>query len=164
LRFRHVSAGGHAYFDLSASRDFGGYTCALSTEDRAYCWGDNRFGKLGNDGDVNSAVPRAVSGDRRYRQISAGETHACAVTFADLAYCWGRNLSGDLGDGTDVFRQRHPVPVAGGFQFSAVSAGDEHTCAVTATGAAYCWGGNADGQLGDGTTNTRRMPITVSGP
>ncbi|HEY8257612.1 MAG TPA: hypothetical protein VIG08_08130 [Gemmatimonadales bacterium] len=164
LRFRQVSAGGHVYFDLSVFRDFGGYTCALSTEDRAYCWGDNRYGKLGNDSPQNSSIPRAVSGDRRYQQISAGETHACAVSLANQAYCWGRNLSGDLGDGTDAFRQRHPVPVAGDFQFSTVSAGDEHTCAVTATGAAYCWGGNADGQLGDGTTTTRRTPITVSGP
>lgn len=165
LRFRQVSAGGHIYFDLTVFRNRGGYTCALSTEDQAYCWGDNRDGKLGDDGTHNRPVPHAVAGDRKYRQISAGETHACAVSLGDRAYCWGRNLFGDLGDGTEVFRQRHPVPVVGGRHFISVSAGDLHTCAVTPSGAAYCWGNNQEGQLGIGrTTGAQRTPIAVIGP
>src|SRR4051812_49152797 len=47
--------------------------------------------------------------------------------------------------------------------FSQVSAGDAHTCGVTATGRAYCWGINYVGQVGDGTTTTRTRPVAVFG-
>jgi alpha-tubulin suppressor-like RCC1 family protein len=44
-----------------------------------------------------------------------------------------------------------------------MSAGDVHTCSRTITGAAYCWGGNASGQLGNGTTINSATPVVVSG-
>ena len=47
--------------------------------------------------------------------------------------------------------------------FIAVSAGGNHTCGVTPAGLIYCWGSNASGQLGDGTTTTRTSPEPVSG-
>jgi alpha-tubulin suppressor-like RCC1 family protein len=51
--------------------------------------------------------------------------------------------------------------VAGGVSFAAVRAGGNHTCGVTAVGAAYCWGFNGYGQLGDGTTIDRLTPVRV---
>jgi alpha-tubulin suppressor-like RCC1 family protein len=58
-----------------------------------------------------------------------------------------------------------PVAVSGGYSFASVDGGDDHTCGVTTAGAAYCWGLNRAGQLGNGTSGTNRnSPVAVSQP
>lgn len=96
------------------------------------------------------------------KQISSGENHVCAITTDDAAYCWGANTKGQLGDGTTLTRGV-PKPVTGISEpVSSISAGTEHTCAVTQSGKAYCWGLNTVGQLGDGTTSQKTLPAQVS--
>jgi alpha-tubulin suppressor-like RCC1 family protein len=96
-------------------------------------------------------------------QISAGDAHTCAVTSAGAAKCWGSNANGQLGDNTTTDRHT-PVTVRNlGSGVKSITAGGSHTCAVTTSGAARCWGMNDYGQLGDGTTTDRRIPVTVSG-
>jgi alpha-tubulin suppressor-like RCC1 family protein len=71
--------------------------------------------------------------------------------------------SGKLGNGADTLA-RAPVLVVGGSNFAVVSAGAGHTCAVTTTGAAYCWGENAGGQLGIGAASaSHNTPQPVAG-
>jgi hypothetical protein len=83
--------------------------------------------------------------------VAMGEGHTCGLTASGSAFCWGLNSWGELGDGTTT-RRTTPVAVSGGLSFTAVSAGTfSHTCGLTASGSAYCWGRNSWGQLGDGS-------------
>ena len=98
-------------------------------------------------------------------QQRRGLRSACGVTTAGAAYCWGWNFYGEVGDGTTTLRGA-PVVVAGGhlFRFSAGSSSlsGVHSCGVTTDNAAYCWGYNFYGQLGDGTTEDRSVSVAVA--
>ena len=75
--------------------------------------------------------------------------------------CWGDNSNGQLGDGTTTGHLT-AMDVSGLPSARVVSAGYEHTCAVTSAGGAKCWGLNFAGQLGDGTTTNRLTPVDIS--
>ena len=155
-------AGGRLFRQVEAGSF---HTCGLTTENRAFCWGSGNQGQIG-DGTANDRlVPRAVAGGRVWRLVSGGFLHTCAITTADQAFCWGRNEVGQLGDGSESNDRRlSPTPVAGGRLFRQLSAGFDHTCAVTRTARAYCWGGGGIGQIGDGKTiQQRREPRAVVG-
>jgi alpha-tubulin suppressor-like RCC1 family protein len=153
-------AGGRSFNRISAGREF---SCAVTTGNRAFCWGNGRVGQVGDGKNFLRFTPRAVTGGLLFRGVSAGGAHACAVTTDNRAYCWGLNVNGQLGNGTDSFRQLSPGPVVGGLEFRQVEAGGAHTCGVTTGDRAYCWGWNGEGRLGDGTTTQRSTPVPVGG-
>jgi alpha-tubulin suppressor-like RCC1 family protein/plastocyanin len=137
--------------------------CAVSSDNRAFCWGRNSSGQLGDATTTMRRVPVAVRGGLQFRQISTGVSHTCAVTTTNLAYCWGNNGRGHLGDGTTT-RRLMPVRVMGGLAFREVTAGTKHTCGVTTANVVYCWGDNASGQLGAGTTGGMQLtPRRIAG-
>ena len=161
LRTRPVAvSGGLKFRQVSAAW---GHSCGLTTDDRAYCWGLNGDGELGNGGGPSTNRPVPVSGGLSFRVLSAGRVHTCGLTYAGKAYCWGANSLGYLGDGTTTDRNV-PVPVLGNHTFAQISAGIEHTCAVKASGEAWCWGANRWGQLGINSTISRKQrPAKVVG-
>jgi alpha-tubulin suppressor-like RCC1 family protein len=152
LTFRQVSAGRF-------------HTCGVTTDDRAYCWGYNQFGELGDGTTTTRLTPVPVAGTRRFRQVTTGALHSCGLTTDSLAFCWGDNSAGQLGDGTTTqygVPRPLPVAVAGGRRLRQMQAGYMHTCALTAGSRIYCWGYNHDGQLGDGTTTDRLKPVRIA--
>ncbi len=154
------------YAAVSAGNGLGAYTCALSSGGEAYCWGYNGFGERGDGTTTASLVPVPVAGGLTLASLSAGGSHTCGVTAGGVAYCWGYNDDGQLGNGleTDSYV---PVAVSGGLTFRMVSSGNgssDYTCGVTTGGAAYCWGFNEFGELGNGTTTESVLPVAVLAP
>lgn len=158
------------FSDLKTSE--GGHGCAVATNGSTYCWGENLSGQLG-DGTTQSraGISIPVAGGYAFKSVVVGRHHSCGLTAAGEAYCWGANKSppsyGEYGvalgtgDSTTSVMPT-PSPVAGGLAFAQLSAGFRHTCGITVDGRAYCWGGNANGQLGDGTQINRNVPVAVA--
>ena len=116
---------------------------------------------------VFAALPAA------FEQVDTGELHACGLTADGSAWCWGLNTQGQLGApseevcavssaGTGGPCSTTAVEVEGGLKFEQVSTGLDHTCGVTAAGEIFCWGGNARGQLGNGSSADSPSPVQVA--
>jgi hypothetical protein len=155
--WKAISAGGGFLSGLAS------HSCGLTTSGAALCWGANSQGQLGIPPSADQPNPQAVAGGFSWKTISAGGDHTCAIAVDDSAYCWGDNNSGQLGLGVITDFEDSPMLVGGGHTWRAISAGNDYTCGVATDGAAYCWGRNGNGQVGDGTTTNRAAPSAVAG-
>ncbi|MFZ5908433.1 MAG: hypothetical protein ACOYYU_00270 [Chloroflexota bacterium] len=117
------------------------HTCALTSQGEVLCWGDNKWGQLGDSNMTNCLAPVMVLGlDSRITSVVAGDRYTCALTVKGGVKCWGSNFYGQLGDGTTANRAA-PADVIGLFgNVTALVAGDYHTCALMQTGEVKCWG------------------------
>ena len=137
----------------------GGSQSCAATAAGLYCWGRDT---LFTEGFVRSS-PDVVSGaGEGVRAIAAGDLHVCVVTQAGAVKCRGENTDGQLGTG-DQLSSLTAVQVSGATQgFVDVSAGPSHTCALSTEGITHCWGRNAQGQLGNGSTSASLVPVIAT--
>ncbi len=128
------------------------------------CWGYNAWGQLG-DGTTSSRFLPAPANVTNVASVSMGEGHVCVVTTQGAVLCVGWNQYGQLGNGTTAppYQPTTSWQEVIQSEVSAVACGTSHTCALMTNGRVQCWGYNASGQLGDGTTTNRDAPVSVIG-
>jgi alpha-tubulin suppressor-like RCC1 family protein len=140
------------------------HTCAIVAGVRLRCWGWNGFGQLGDSTETDRSAPADVlwlAGTPA--AVAAGYDFTCALMRAGNIRCWGNDEFGQLGDGAST---QHDTPVdvqALGDKALSVAAGFYAACALTAGGEIMCWGNNLYGQLGNGTTASSGVPVSVAG-
>ncbi len=149
------------------------HTCAVLSSGEARCWGENNFGRLGDGdaaGDINRSTPVVVSAITDAVTIEAGRAQTCAVRAGGALSCWGDNReAGALGIGS-LIGQATPAQsfdegvlrIAIGIEDGALASQSTTMCAVTSSGF-KCWGRNAEGQHGTGTTTPSSIPVLVAG-
>ncbi len=139
------------------------HTCALLDDGSVRCWGFGGQGRLGYGNTKDVSDPGSVGpvdlGGRRAKAITAGAGHTCAIVDDGSVVCWGFGGSGRLGyaDQSNVGDRQTPASAGsvdlGGRRAVAISAGQDHTCAILDNGNVRCWGRAEEGALGNGSTD-----------
>ncbi len=130
------------------------------TDGTAWAWGSNPNGELGNGTNVASAVPVQVSGLTRVTGVAAGAYHSLAVA-GGTSYGWGANFLGAVGNGFNLENRSVPSPVvnSSAIPLTKLTAGEDHSLALSSSGALYSWGSNFTGQLGLGYNGATPSPV-----
>ena len=141
------------------------FSCAVTTTGTVKCWGENEDGQLGNGEHrfmLHATMPVDAFGlFGKVISVGAGNNFACALIDSGGVRCWGSNSYGQIGDGTEQDRDT-PTSVYGlESPITAIAVGGAHTCALTETGALYCWGQGFYGQLGNGDLASSSVPVLV---
>ena len=138
------------------------HTCAVRSNGRVACWGDNSVGQVGDGTNITRTAPKAVVGLSKVASIASGLiATTCAVLADGTVECWGMTIGGASSDFT-----MQPVAIEGLTDVIAVAVGYTTACAALRDGRVRCWGANNVGQLGDGTMSAepRAVPgAAVSG-
>ena len=157
------------------------FACSLVEPSQVYCWGQNVYDVLGENvtptamrpSRIDTAPALAGKTVTKLAEGSYSARHMCVIVDGASqgeVYCWGNNSFGQLGNGVGDGSLRtspQPVKVGGllsGKQVTQVVVGERGTCAIASDGV-YCWGSNADGQLGHNNSgqSISNVPVRVSG-
>jgi alpha-tubulin suppressor-like RCC1 family protein len=138
------------------------HACVILQGGTLQCWGYNVWGQLG-DGTTTSSSKPVTASISNVVAVAVGGEHTCVVTTSGAVECIGYNYYGQLGNGATSKTATTTWQTAVGSGAVGVACGASHTCALMSNGQTQCWGYNAYGQLGDGTTTNRSSPVLVSG-
>ncbi|MBC7897014.1 MAG: Ig-like domain-containing protein [Cytophagaceae bacterium] len=158
-----LAQGAPAFVEVALGRN---HTCARTTNGTAWCWGEPQVGNFGaGPGPGDALVPTQIQGNAPpFVQVASGQAHRCGRSTTGTAWCWGFNIVGQVGNGTTT-NAPFPVQIPGGAPpYAQLTAGAAHTCALTSTGAAWCWGLGNSGQLGNNAASIQLSPVAVQAP
>lgn len=147
----------------------GVHSCALRTGGVASCWGGNDRGQLGDGTTDDRPTPTVVPGLSGMTAIKAGDTNTCGISGSGDVHCWGVNEDGQLGTATTDQASGVPVRITGVDGVIGISVGYKQICTASRNSPASshevirCWGGGAQGQLGNGKYGSSATPSPVAG-
>jgi alpha-tubulin suppressor-like RCC1 family protein len=151
------------------------FTCVIASDNKAYCWGSNTNGRLGNSSTTQSNVPVAVTtsgvlSGKTILQISSGLNSVCVIASDYKVYCWGDNSQLQLGANTTASGSTSPVAV----QMTGTALAlknpirtisghiSQFFCVIGNDNNPYCWGHGGDGNLGNNTWVDSKVPVAVN--
>lgn len=163
-----VSPGANSQSRWSVLSGGGTFSCGVAADGSAYCWGENDVGQLGNgttisngDDSLPAPVLNGANASGGWSFIDGGWNFNCGLGTDGQAYCWGRGTDGQLGDGSATDDSLPTAVVHGqkpaGQPWSSMSVGYGSVCGISGT-AAYCWGANGSGELGNGSRSFSPTP------
>jgi Flp pilus assembly pilin Flp len=149
-----------SWASLSAAFTHG---CGVASDGSGWCWGSSGSGKLGNG--TSSGIfdtPQPVSAGYTWQMIHAGVNHTCGITTGNTLYCWGSASDGRLGNAFSSGSFNVPAGlVSAPSSWIDVDVGATFTCGIASGGAAYCWGDDGFGQLGNGGAISPNTPVST---
>jgi alpha-tubulin suppressor-like RCC1 family protein len=142
----------------------GDHTCGVAEAGTLFCWGESDRGQVGVGSTPDKPEPTQVGTANDWISVSAGAKHTCGIRTAERKiFCWGLNDDGQAQPGGPRGGFITPIDTGLGVGYTAISAGERHTCAVQDASRLFCWGFNGDGRLGAGDSAAIPFARRVTG-
>jgi alpha-tubulin suppressor-like RCC1 family protein len=135
------------------------HTIAVTTDGRAYAWGHNGYGQVG-DGTTTTPRPTPTLVGTSVKSVAAGAYQSFLCNNAGSLYAFGSNQYDQLGVGAVSTLAPVQVSTMPG-TCNVVASGEAHTMAINAAGDLYAMGVNLSGQFGKGTNANSTYPTFV---
>ncbi|MCL6591934.1 MAG: putative Ig domain-containing protein [Firmicutes bacterium] len=136
----------------------------LKSDGTVWAWGRNQVGQLGDGTYLNRYHPIQINSLNHVKEIAGGSSHTIIRKSDGTIWSWGSNDQEQLGDGTSI-NKNNPMQINGlsdhESHIISVFCGGRHSIILKSDGTVWTWGRNDYGQLGDGTTATRTLPIQI---
>jgi len=156
---------GHVFTRIGTSNAWGDFvdsSYGFKEDDSLWMWGNGTYGVLGNGSISDKFVPTSVSGGHNFVDIQVYD-HVIALREDGTAWSWGHNLNGEIGNNTSPTDLNVPTSVNGGHIFVKVARLHSSSYGIDENGQVWSWGFNTFGELGDGTTIGKLVPVSVTG-
>jgi alpha-tubulin suppressor-like RCC1 family protein len=162
-----------APIEVGTNRDWlrvaagGEHTCGIRAGNTLSCWGGNEYLQLGIGRDaldgapLVAEIPNNVDNATDWRDIAAGGFHTCGTKLSGELLCWGHDDVGQVGNGMNVDAIDSPAAIMPPNAWTQLALGAAHSCGFDTLQQLFCWGDNAQSQLGLGDQRARNTPTEI---